>query len=114
MTGMVERVARAQCAAFGLDPNYQLTDPKTGKVTVQWQLHEKMARAAIMAMREPTDAMGHAGLIADGDWPDENRAAAFAALGDIGWGDRLAGNPSKWKKPMWRAMIDAAIADKSS
>ena len=67
-------------------------------------------RAVLDAIAEPSDAMGYAGLIAtNGDslkgWPDEQRRAAFEALGDIGYGDRLSGNPSKWMKPIWRAMI---------
>jgi hypothetical protein len=68
--------------------------------------------AVLEAIAEPTDAMGAAGLIAtNGDslngWSDEERRAAFIALGNIGYGDRISGNPSKWMKPVWRAMIAA-------
>lgn len=58
--------------------------------------------------REPTDAMGAAGLKASGDngtfylTPAEREA--------IGWKDHLAGNPSKWMNPIYRAMVAAAEA----
>ena len=69
-----------------------------------------IASAFLDAIAEPSDAMGRAGLIAtNGDslegWPDEHRRAALEALGDIGLSDRITGNPSKWMKPVWRAMF---------
>lgn len=65
-----------------------------------------VARAAIEAMREPNDAMGAAGLLATDDSMMRLTEAEREA---VGWADRLAGNPSKWMKPVWRAMIDAAL-----
>jgi hypothetical protein len=47
---MVERVARALCINDRCDP--ELTAPEGG-----WRLWEDAARAAIEAMREPTEAM---------------------------------------------------------
>jgi hypothetical protein len=74
------------------------------------QLGSAAVKAVLDAIAEPTDAMGLAGLIAtngnqlDG-WMTEDRRAQFEALGDIGYDDRFAGNPSKWMKPIWRAMF---------
>lgn len=78
MTGdvpeMVERVARAICRAVGQDPDGLVGDPKVppvplhGTLTVKflplWKHFEPSARAAIEAMREPTEAMLMAGSIA--------------------------------------------------
>lgn len=74
--GMVERVARAiqafdgHAAAGGAEPGY-----------------EAIARAAIAAMREPTDEM-----MSVTEW----------------WGD-LTGRPEH--VDVWRAMIDAALTE---
>lgn len=83
MNEMIERVARAQCAVHGLDPDYTFRSLEAGKeVVVQWHLHIKMAKAAIEAMREPTDRMRLAGSFAQ----------------DTPWS-------------IYDAMIDAALAD---
>lgn len=63
---MVERVARAMCAKWydGEDPDasdhvgvedYERS--QRGETTKNWHLFERPARAAIEAMREPTEAM---------------------------------------------------------
>lgn len=49
---MVERVARAICTAAQIDPNR-----KGNETEWRWQEFETEARAAIEAMRKPTDAM---------------------------------------------------------
>lgn len=59
MTTMIERVARALCVAAGHDPDrthdiYVEGDPDAG---VAWAGYRREARAAIEAMREPTEAM---------------------------------------------------------
>ena len=59
------------------------------------------ARAAIEALRTPSEAMGAQGLVA---W--QSRATPPIDP------DHLAGNPSMWMKPVWRAMIDAALAER--
>ena len=114
---LVETVARA------IDPKFwrhldQMTAEYgdalwVGDLKLRHQSLERstnVIKAVLDAIAEPSDAMGRAGLIAtNGDslegWPDEHRRTALEALGDIGYGDRLSGNPSKWMKPIWRAMI---------
>jgi hypothetical protein len=77
MSEMVERVAKAL--------EMPMVDMSTG-MTPQRRL-ELMARAAIEAMREPTDEMEKAGAFAwDDDWCTETNALN-----------------------MWQAMIDAAL-----
>lgn len=49
MSEMIERVARAIC-----DASHDNPDP-------DWRAYEHLARAAIEAMREPTEAMSSAG-----------------------------------------------------
>lgn len=115
---MVERVARAiDPEAWEVQDGLKQNAPDLWESEIETLARESLlavGRSAITAMREPTNAMGYAGLIAtNGDslegWPDDDRRAAFKALGDIGYGDCIAGNPSRWKKPIWRAMIDAAL-----
>ena len=51
---MIERVARAICLARGgLDPDAK----QIGSKALVWEAFSDQARAAIEAMREPTDAM---------------------------------------------------------
>ena len=62
MTSIIERVARAICVAAGHDPDmthdiHVPGDPVAGHA---WAGYRSMARAAIEAMREPTDAMQRA------------------------------------------------------
>lgn len=94
---MVERVARALSKADG--------DP-----AVLFDYYLEHARAAIEAMREPTDAMGAAGLMVSSHDPLGGREKMTDEQAEsIGWTDRLRGNPVKWEMPIWRAMIDAAL-----
>jgi len=52
MSEMIERVARTLCVANGEDP-----DKPSGAFGEWWKSYENEARAAIEAMREPTDVM---------------------------------------------------------
>jgi hypothetical protein len=58
------------------------------------------ARAAIEALREPTEWMGAEGLRA---WDPDTRGMVS---------DHLAANPSLWMRPTWQAMIDAIISER--
>lgn len=74
MTGMIERVARAICG----------TDP--------WETHVDDARAAIWAMREPTDEMTNLGV---------NLAMRISLSEGYRWPDYIA--------DLYRTMTDAAL-----
>ena len=76
MTDMIERVARAMCSADG------------GSLEVDVHHYRDMSRAAIEAMREPTDAMLEFRLF-------------FGS-----------GEACQWAPHVWRAMIDAALGEK--
>lgn len=90
---MVERVADAIFAAF------QAGSPRDGARTVAdlspnfAEMYRKQARAAILAMREPTKAMSEAGC----PLPDDSGAPYCY--------DRSVTDEA------WRAMIDAALKD---
>jgi hypothetical protein len=62
---MVERVARAMCLDLGVPPD-NWTEDEAGVPVFAWQLEAGTARAAIAAMREPTEAMIEAGEVACG------------------------------------------------
>jgi hypothetical protein len=90
---MVERVARAICKADGRDPDSDFT---SGNATFPaWQAYQSRARAAIEAMREPTEAMIEAGGLSDAarpyDGPEGEGCQFYPAIA-------------------YRAMIDAALA----
>jgi hypothetical protein len=78
MTQMIERVARAICAS-GV-----CIDPDSYDVDRYWRRWIPEARAAISAMREPTEAMKRAA----------DRLPDVMSVGDE-----------------WRAMIDEALKD---
>ncbi len=59
MSEMVERVARAMCMADGEIPDF----PSHTTNEPFWTYYCDMARVAIEAMREPTEAMRAAGYI---------------------------------------------------
>lgn len=87
MTDMVERVARAICEQWsGSQNDIPLHDG-------QRILAFSFARAAIAAMREPTLEMIHAGCTDD----------AFMAQDDVPPSGHFS------PKPVWQAMIDAAL-----
>lgn len=79
---MVKKVAGAICAKLGSNPAF-------------WEMHEEVARAAIVAMREPTEGMFCAG--------DEKIVDALNSPGL----DFRHGTPAQH---CFRAMIDAALA----
>lgn len=84
MSEMVERVARAIQASRGPKENWERADPATRDL---WLAD---ARAAIAAMREPTESMVVDGFEAmKGDWQSCRQAADDA-------------------RSCWRKMIDAA------
>ena len=92
---MLERVARAICAARGLNPDCLhwndgsneypndalMSDGKSGHFG--WRHHAKQARAVIEAMREPTEKM-------------------------VAVADKLDGGIAEHRN-VWKAMIDEAI-----
>lgn len=89
---MVERVARALCIADGCDSDH-ISNDALDEGRALWTCYADAARAAIDAMREPTEAMLAAspvvgtGLDDDGKWAVNTRPA----------------------KDVWSAMIDAAL-----
>lgn len=81
---MIERVARALAKSDGVDPDYR----KCGIGIPKWERYVGEARAAIEAMREPTQEMlfdGQINLGAGGELDNENL------------------------KEVWGLMIDAAL-----
>ena len=83
---MIDQVARAICEAEGFGWESLLG---TDETEYRQRKYRGLARAAIAAMREPTDAMKHAGAVYDrmGSAPDVARTS-------------------------WINMIDAALIDK--
>jgi hypothetical protein len=77
---MIEKVARAICSAEGIDP-----DRKGNETVWRWQEFEKEARAAIEAMREPTDAMREIG-----NWSGLPHVETYAAMIDIALKEQLS------------------------
>lgn len=82
---MIERVARALCVERGQDPDYSPPD-----CTPNWLEHVSDARAAIEAMREPTD-----GMVDVCDEIDNGNCEGIA-VGSTG-------------RDVWHAMIRAAL-----
>jgi hypothetical protein len=97
MSEMVERVARAICAKTNIamegvtevvldNPDYVIPGNRRFDKTdtPRWKLYVDQSRAAIEAMREPTDPMIHAG-------------------------EALEPDTLQFVPDYWRAMIDAAL-----
>lgn len=111
---MVERVARAiwdeRCRHWGKyrkdlhEPDSEGYDWGDLGLSKRKELLRE-ARAAIAAMREPTEEMGSAGLR---KWTKPGNAH------EMDDADFAAGNPCRWMKPVWRAMIDAALKSSGS
>lgn len=74
MNEMVDRVARAMHGADGIKSFASFDDESAGN---QWD-YRSMARAAIAAMREPTEAMMQAAHIIIGDLADQKRSWQYA------------------------------------
>jgi hypothetical protein len=83
---MIERVARAICVASGLDPDRPFSSSNYSKETepqeFAWHEYLPEARAAINAMREPTEAMEDAGNSATYIWIDETSADVWPRMID--------------------------------
>lgn len=91
---MIERMARAMCEAAGNLPD-EYAAFFGGKTARHWQMMKPVARAALIAMREPTKAM----LKAKAPDDDGNEVGIDGYLDDLS-----ADN-------IWRAMIDTALAE---
>jgi hypothetical protein len=91
---MVERVAWAICAKEYEDPNELTNAYPDGPMYPVWKDFEWCARAAIKALREPTQQMRLAGIA---EWsrpdptPEHGSTLVFNAV--------------------WRAMLDAALKE---
>lgn len=92
---MIERVARALCVANGEDP-----DKPSGAFGVWWKSYRDEARAAIEAMREPTESMVSKGTRAV--TLAKNAAHGPEPSAVLKGGTVLA----------WQIMIDAALSEK--
>jgi len=84
---MIERVARALAVEDACDPDFVDTNGR-----VQWTYHIGAARAAIEAMREPTEAMMRASRIVT-TLPDGVDVSRITT----------------WGSNVWPAMIDASL-----
>lgn len=85
---MVERVARALCAHDELDWDAQADPMTSGSGDDNQAAYLSAARAAIAAMREPTDAMVAAGL--DGaDGCTDGWTVRAACIAEHVWGDMI-------------------------
>lgn len=92
MSEMIERVAWALAEAGGEDPNNT------------WMFYENKSRAAIEAMREPTEAQLEAA---------EDIVVGFDdfACGDGNIYLGIPGYPQK-ARDVWAALVDAALKEK--
>lgn len=88
---IIERVARAICQANQVEPD---SDSQTDGNACQWEDYAEDARAAIAAMREPTDAMIEVGEMKAND------------LTQPDW------SPIDIASRTYTAMIDAALVEK--
>lgn len=116
---MIDRVAAAleQCfkdrVAASAGQPFEATSVHVPGPDV-WQAY---ARAAIEAMREPSDAMGVAmirvalttELYGRMTQVEDPRVLTQEEMKRIGFEDSLRANPAHWRKPDWRAAIDEAL-----
>jgi hypothetical protein len=103
MSEMIERVARALCTADGCSPDAILgivpsggSVPSAGIARPVWRSYIDKARAAIVAMREPTNDMLNAG--------------AFYFLSDREPGPTLEAERSL-ARSTFRAMLEIVLKD---
>lgn len=96
---MIERVARVMAVADDRDPDKLLLQQRCEahlSPKKVWHLYISKARAALEAMREPTQSMISAG-----------GATAFGGAGDPAFADMAA----DMAKDAYKAMIDAALRE---
>lgn len=103
---MIEKVARAICAAGRIDPDRKFTSSDWGASTapheLQWHAYQPEARAAIKAMRDPGPELADAFIGLDagqssGDEPERTHEF-FGTLRGF--------------QESWNDAIDAAVKDK--
>lgn len=100
MSEMVERVARKLCRKYihADDPGFQSTEAvvwSARREDAEWPQFVDLARAAIAAMREPTEKMQVAG------------ATAHVEVAHMARGEGRCLSPGL----VWRPMIDAALEE---
>lgn len=88
---MVERVARAIASKLETNPDEMIEDMSCVGSHPAWTEYEESARAAIEAMREPTEAMRDAGGVVAGSRRDDPDCPTAEAV--------------------WSAMISAALKE---
>jgi len=106
MSEMVERVARAICVAHGVNPDAPtpvfetfrdsfggFAAMQTGRTEPSWHREKKAARAAIEAMREPTEEM-----LAAGQWTISDNLTVSVCVEN-----------NRKAREIWQSMIDAAL-----
>jgi hypothetical protein len=103
MSEIIERVARALCTADGCSPDAivgivpeVLSVPPPDIAMPAWRNYVDKARAAIVAMREPTDDMLEAG------------AFYFTSNGDAG---PTLDSERNLARSTYRAMLETALKD---
>jgi len=96
MSEMVERVARALVTLHGGRWDAMIFESEDGELCQHAYL--ELARAAIAAMREPTDAMKAEGCEELGGFVTQDLWDGFAHSSDVA-------------AAIWRAMIDAGLAE---
>lgn len=99
MATMIERVARAICNAAGIDPDgkFKSSDYSARTAPHEYAWHEFLpeARAAIEAMRDPTEGMLHAGRMkTTTEWIESGPDDVWGAMIEVAikneeWRDRL-------------------------
>ena len=105
MTTMLEKMARAMCAADGHDPNgptcdiYFHDDPDAGK---PWASYRAGLRAALLAIREPSNAMHNAGAFSEHQSQPPKIVVGEEGALSVEW---RPANPSG----LFTAMIDAIL-----
>lgn len=106
MSEMVDRVARALCIADGYDPDANenrawldgdviLSDTKLG-----WEWHIARARAALEAMREPTDEMLQAGSLLTWDL-DDPPGSGYVIARPLALGEN--------QRTVWQRMVEETL-----
>jgi hypothetical protein len=93
----LDRATRALLDHFGIQPD-EMVPMIGGREAPALQAYRIAVRAALLAIREPSEAMTAAGVDSGG--------IAENPLGENDVGDRF------WAGKVWRAMLDAALVEK--